>query len=343
MARISDIVVTTFQRLPHGERKASAFAHPALFCISTFVATLTVIMLFPGVLISQDVRPVITRPAGRGHGSNAVEIADYGFRNGNIETVHGHGSAPFRAGAALTGASMLPALPIQPATDTASGRDPARCSLFMMPSGRTIPSVSGTIGLAAPYIPYAALSILPGLQISAGGVYITESEVGNDRSYYSYAIVKQSLFEDNNSSIAVGAAALFWGQEFRLGGETQWDRVTVPGVFAVTTFGSEESALSFGVGFADMAGGFGLGFDEGLLVGLGIGYETRLSPNWKLMTEHLSSVLSAGTLHTLGVRYFVGRAAFDLGVIIVPNGDVNLSGKSIPRVLPLLSVSVNLG
>jgi hypothetical protein len=228
-------------------------------------------------------------------------------------------------------------------SDTAYHRDPASSSLFLMPSGRSLPAVSGVLGLAAPYIPYAALSILPGLQLSAGGVYIFESNEGADRAYYSYILVKNSLYEDRNTSIAIGAAALFWGQEFKLGSRVQWDRVTVPGIFAVTTIGTEESAFTLGVGFADMAGGFGIGFDPGLLVGLGLGYETRLSPNWKLMTEHFSNILSNGTLHTLGVRYFAGRAAFDLGVIIVPNGNITISGKKIPLVMPLLGVSVHIG
>ncbi|MCZ7556061.1 MAG: hypothetical protein M5R41_06640 [Bacteroidia bacterium] len=227
--------------------------------------------------------------------------------------------------------------------DSEKSRDPASSSLFLIPTGNTLPAVSGTLGLAAPYIPYVALSVLPGLQLSAGGVYIFESDAGSDRAYYSYLILKNALYEDKNTSIAVGGALLFWGQEFRLGGRTNWDRVTVPGVFAVTTIGGEESAFTIGMGFADMAGGYGLGFDEGLLVGLGLGYETQLSPNWKLMTEHLSSVLTAGTLHTLGFRYFSGRAAFDLGLIVVPNGDITISGKKIPLVLPLLGVSIHIG
>jgi hypothetical protein len=228
-------------------------------------------------------------------------------------------------------------------SDNGKPRDPASSSLFLIPTGNTLPSVSGTLGLAAPYIPYVALSVLPGLQLSAGGVYIFESDAGSDRAYYSYLILKNALYQDRNTSIAVGGALLFWGQEFRLGGRTNWDRVTVPGVFAVTTIGGEESAFTIGMGFADMAGGYGLGFDEGLLVGLGLGYETMLSSNWKLMTEHLSSVLTAGTLHTLGFRYFTGRAAFDLGLIVVPNGDITISGKKIPLVLPLLGVSIHIG
>lgn len=238
---------------------------------------------------------------------------------------------------------MMPFISEARTADTAKPRDPASSSLFLIPTGNTLPSVSGTLGLAAPYIPYVALSVLPGLQLSAGGVYIFESDAGSDRAYYSYLILKNALYQDRNTSIAVGGALLFWGQEFRLGGRTNWDRVTVPGVFAVTTIGGEESAFTIGMGLADMAGGYGLGFDEGLLVGLGLGYETQLSANWKLMTEHLSSVLTAGTLHTLGFRYFTGRAAFDLGLIVVPNGDITISGKKIPLVLPLLGVSIYIG
>jgi hypothetical protein len=55
-------------------------------------------------------------------------------------------------------------------------------------------------------------------------------------------------------------------------------------------------------------------------------------------------VLSSGTLHTIGVRYFTGRAAFDLGIIVIPNGHIDLpSGTRMPRALPLLGVSIHLG
>lgn len=223
-------------------------------------------------------------------------------------------------------------------------RDPASSSLLVMPTGRTLPGGSGTLGLAAPYIPYGAFSPADNWQVSAGGVYVFTSEIGYGEEYYSYFIVKHALFDDGHTSIAVGGAVMFWGRETVTGPFQGWKRVTIPGGFGVVTFAGEESALTLGVGFADIAGGFGIGLNEGLLSGIGLGYETRLSPNWKLMTEHFSNVLAGGTLHTIGVRYFTGRAAFDMGLIVVPNGDVQLgSGTRIPRVLPLLGVSIHIG
>ncbi len=222
--------------------------------------------------------------------------------------------------------------------------DPASSSLLVMPTGRTLPSGTGTFGLAAPYIPYAAFAVAENWQISAGGVYIFEDSEGSPQAYYSYVFLKHSLFEDENTSIAVGAAAMFWGQERKRRPEPGWDRATIPGIFAVTTIGDDDNRLTLGMGFAEIASGFGIGFEGGLLAGIGLGYETRFSENWKLMTEHFSNVLSTGTLHTVGVRYFVGRAAFDLGVIIVPNGHIDLpSGIRMPRVLPLLGVSIHIG
>lgn len=223
-------------------------------------------------------------------------------------------------------------------------RDPASSSLLVMPTGRTLPAGTGTVGLAAPYIPYAAYSILDGLQLSAGGVYVFGDAVGSGEAYYSYLFVKNSLFDDGNTSIAVGAALMFWGQELARDISAKWDRATIPGVFAVTTIGDEESTLTLGLGFAELAGGFGIGFEDGFLAGIGLGYETRISPDWKFMTEHFSSVLSTGTLHTAGVRYFTGRTAFDLGIIVIPHGHIDLpSGTRMPRVLPLLGVSIHIG
>ncbi len=322
---------------------SSGSAHSASGTTILYLAVLAMIMLSSEVLVAQETRPGFVNPGERGRFSSTVESIGPSLRAWNIETPHPGDASPFRVGNAFTSASGLPVVMAARIPDTISTHDPAATSLLLMPTGRTLPAISGTLGLAAPYIPYAALSILPGLQLSAGGVYIFASDVGDDRGYYSYAMLKNSLYEDRNTSIAVGAAVLFWGQQFTLGGRTNWDRVALPGAFGVATIGGEENAFTFGVGLAEMAGGFGLGFDEGLLVGIGLGYETRLSSEWKLMTEHLSNLLAAGTLHTVGFRYFTGRAAFDLGVIIIPNGDITISGKKIPLILPLLGVSVHIG
>ncbi len=229
-------------------------------------------------------------------------------------------------------------------TPDAVPRDPASSSLLVMPTGRTLPSGTGTVGLAAPYIPYAAFSVAEHWQLSAGGVYIFEDQIGTGEAYYSYAILKHALFEDGNTSIAVGAAVMFWGQQLKRSSLAGWDRAVIPGAFAVATIGTEDQALTLGMGFANMAEGFGIGFDGGIFAGIGLGYEARIDPNWKLITEHFSSILSTGTLHTVGVRYFSGRAAFDLGVIVVPNGHVDLpSGTRMPKVLPLLGISIHIG
>jgi hypothetical protein len=222
--------------------------------------------------------------------------------------------------------------------------DPAASSLLVMPTGRTLPGGTGTAGLAAPWIPYAAYSITDHWQLSAGGVYIFEGAEESGEAYYSYMMLKHSLFDDGTASIAIGGAVLFWGQQLQRRELSSWDRAVIPGVFAVTSIGSETNTLTLGLGFAEMEGGFGIGFEGGLFAGIGLGYEARLSPNWKLLTEHFSSVLSSGTLHTIGVRYFTGRAAFDLGIIVIPNGHIDLpSGTRMPRALPLLGVSIHLG
>jgi hypothetical protein len=232
----------------------------------------------------------------------------------------------------------------QEETADALPRDPASSSLLVMPTGRTLPSGTGTVGLAAPYIPYAAFSVAEHWQLSAGGVYIFEDQIGTGEAYYSYVILKNALFEDGNTSIAVGAAVMFWGQQLKRTSLAGWDHAVIPGAFAVATIGDESQALTLGMGFANMAEGFGIGFDGGIFAGIGLGYEARIDPNWKLITEHFSSILSSGTLHTVGLRYFSGRAAFDLGVIVVPNGHVDLpSGTRMPRVLPLLGISIHIG
>jgi hypothetical protein len=249
-------------------------------------------------------------------------------------------------------AYVLLSNPLTAQTDTIPGAahelsaantpDPASTSLLLMPTGRTLPAGSGMVGLAAPYIPYGAISVAENWQISAGGVYVFSGAIGTGEEYYSYVILKHTLFEDGGSSIAVGGAVMFWGREELSGPYPGWKRATIPGGFAVATLGSDESALTLGLGFADVVGGFGIGFEGGFTPGIGLGYETYLSPDWKLMTEHFSAVLSRGTLHSVGVRYFFAKAAFDLGMVIIPNGDVNISGTRLPLALPFVGISVQL-
>ncbi|MCB2204801.1 hypothetical protein KQI65_08625 [bacterium] len=239
---------------------------------------------------------------------------------------------------------LTPQLQAQRVKKDTVPRDPAGTSMFVMPTGRTLPGGTGSIGLAAPYIPYAAYSVADNWQISAGGVYVftTVEDVGEE--YYSYLFLKHTLFDDRGTSMAVGGAVMFWGRESVDGPYPGWKQVAIPGGFAVMTFGTESSALTLGLGFANIEGGFGIGLQEGLFSGIGLGYETRIAPEWKLMTEHFLNVFGSGTLHTFGVRYMVGRAAFDMGLIVVPNGDVQIpTGTKIPRALPMVSVSIHIG
>jgi hypothetical protein len=226
----------------------------------------------------------------------------------------------------------------------ASLRDPASSSLLLMPTGRTLPAGTGCLGLAAPYIPYGAYSVAEGVQISGGGVYIFRNVLGSGQAYYSYLFVKDAIFNDGTTSIAIGAAAMFWGQEHVHPAGTTWDRVVLPGVFAVTTIGDRDNALSLGVGFADIAGDFSIGLNAGLLAGIGLGYESRVSRACKLMTEHFFDASSGNSLHAFGARFFAARGAFDVGVIVLPNGEINLeTKKKQTRVLPMLGISLLIG
>lgn len=223
-------------------------------------------------------------------------------------------------------------------------RDPAACSLLLMPTGRTLPAGSGCFGLAAPYIPYGAFSVAEGVQISAGGVYIFRNVLGTGQAYYSYLFVKDAIYDDGITSIAIGAAAMFWGQERVRPSGSSWDRVVLPGVFAVTTIGDRDNALSLGVGFADIAGDFSIGLNAGLLAGIGLGYESRVSRGCKLMTEHFFDASSMHSMHAFGARFFAARGAFDVGVIVLPNGEINLeTKKKQTRVLPMLGISILIG
>ncbi|HOJ05859.1 MAG TPA: hypothetical protein PK916_17825 [Bacteroidota bacterium] len=224
-----------------------------------------------------------------------------------------------------------------------AGRDIAATSLIMAPTGRSLPGGSAVVGLATPYIPYVAVGVLDNLQLSAGGIYLFSTDGNTGEQYYSYAMLKHTLFDQDNASLAVGGALLFWGQEYRLGNRYNWDRAVIPGAFAVTSMGTEESKFTLGLGLANMVEGYSLGFDGGLVMGVGMGYESWISASWKFLTEHLMDVLGGGTLHTLGLRYVTGRASFDLGLIVVPNADVTISGTRIPLALPLLGVSILIG
>ena len=221
--------------------------------------------------------------------------------------------------------------------DSSVIRDPAASSLQLMPTGRTLPSGNLTVGLAAPYLPYAAYCPVKGIQLSAGGIYIFNNPILKQEAYYSYFIVKDALFEVEGMSIAVGGAVMFWGQKEPLPAPPHWRHAVIPGVFGVTTIGTADEAVTLGVGFANTPGGFEIGLDAGILGGIGFGYEWKASRTWRLMTEHLIDIGTGNTLHTFGARLFGTRGAFDFGLVILPHGPTKL------RVFPVIGVSVRIG
>ena len=69
------------------------------------------------------------------------------------------------------------------------------------------------------------MSVAENWQVSAGGVYVFTAPSGEaGEEYYSYLIVKHTLFEDKGSSIAVGGAVMFWGREEIDGPYPGWKR-----------------------------------------------------------------------------------------------------------------------
>jgi hypothetical protein len=222
----------------------------------------------------------------------------------------------------------------------AAPTDPSSSSLLLMPTGSTLPAGTGCAGLAAPYIPYGAYSVAEGMQLSAGGVYIFKNAQGSAQAYYTYLLGKYQAVTSEQVNISLGAALMLWGQE-RLpssvhAGRT-WDRIVVPGVFAVATVGDESESLSFGAGFGQVPEGYSIGFAGGMVNGVGVGYKTRLGRKSRFITEHFIDAGTAHTLHTMGVRFFSNRGAFDLGVIVIPFGPFRLWA------LPVVGVSLHIG
>jgi hypothetical protein len=188
--------------------------------------------------------------------------------------------------------------------------DPNRTRLFFGPTGRMLNQNEGYISVFELFLPFVSYGVTDYLTL-AGGTPIVPEGIG--RIWYLAPKVGAQLGE--RTSLSAGVLAFFESSD-------ELDDVGSLGIlYAVGTHGTEDTAITGGIGF-----GFAGDDVENRPLFL-LGGETRVSPRIKLLTENyfityrqtepdgestaLASALSGG------VRFIGGRLSADAGVAVL--------------------------
>jgi hypothetical protein len=196
--------------------------------------------------------------------------------------------------------------------------DPNRSRLFLAPTARTLPQGQGYVGdyyLFFPLVGYGILdrvtlsggmSILPGLRFDQQLLYLAP---------------KVGLLQTPKFSLAAGALYM----------RLDWsDLLTASGgvAYGVGTFGSEDAAVTVGLGWPFAAGGTTR--DPWALVG----GEWRVSRGIKLLMEGWKFPGSSDVPVVAGVRFVGEKIAVDFGLLRVVGADMT-------GVVPWVDFAVN--
>lgn len=178
-------------------------------------------------------------------------------------------------------------------------RDPNATRLFFGPTGRSLPSGEGYIGLFELFFSFGAVGVGDRLVLAAGTPVMPEV-VGR----VLYLAPKLRAVSVPGADLAVGALAFFFTESV--------DEGSVGIVYGVSTFGTGDDAVTTGAGW-----GFSLGADAALADDpvILLGGEKRASRRVKAITENYI-VFNGGDVFTLvsgGVRFLGDRFSADVG------------------------------
>ena len=179
-------------------------------------------------------------------------------------------------------------------------RDPNGTRLFFGPTGRSLRSGEGYVGLFELFFSFGAIGVGDNL-VLAGGTPVLPEVIGR----VLYVAPKLRVASGDGFDLAVGALSFFLTESLESG--------TLGVAYGVGTFGDGDNAATVGAGW-----GFALGDDAAVSnepVFL-VGGERRTSARVKLITENYFIVAGDGLvgLYSGGVRFIGDRFSADLGV-----------------------------
>jgi hypothetical protein len=184
--------------------------------------------------------------------------------------------------------------------------DPNVSRLFFAPTARTLPAGDGYFGDYYLFFPVVAYGVTDRFTISGGMSLIPAVSLG-DQLYF--IAPKVGLVRTPSLGLAVGV--LYGGAALASEGASG-------GVaYAAGTLGSEDHAITVGLGWPFVVGQGGTTSPWGML-----GAETRLSDRLKLLAELWKLPAADEIPGVFGLRFFGERMAVDFGLIHVLGADM---------------------
>jgi hypothetical protein len=184
--------------------------------------------------------------------------------------------------------------------------DPNVSRLFFAPTARTLAAGDGYFGDYYLFFPFVAYGVTDRFTISGGMSLIPAVSLG-DQLYF--IAPKVGLVRTPSFGLAVGV--LYGGAALASEGASG-------GVgYAVGTVGSEDQAITAGLGWPFVVGEGGTTSPWGML-----GAETRLSGRVKLLAELWKLPAADEIPGVFGLRFFGERMAVDFGLIHVIGADM---------------------
>jgi len=184
--------------------------------------------------------------------------------------------------------------------------DPNVSRLFFAPTARTLPAGDGYFGDYYLFFPVVGYGVTDRVTLSGGMSLIPGVSLG-DQLYF--IAPKVGLVRTPSLALAVGA--LYGGAALASEG------VSGGVAFAVGTAGSEDHAITLGLGWPFVVGSGGTTNPWAMLGG-----ETRLSDRTKLLAEVWKLPAADELPGVFGLRFFGERLAVDFGLIHVFGADM---------------------
>jgi hypothetical protein len=182
-----------------------------------------------------------------------------------------------------------------------SHRDPNLSRLFLAPTGRTLRGGDGYFSDYYLFFPVVGYGIVDRVMLSAGMTIVPGLNF-NEQLYY--VAPKIGVIQSPSLSVSVGGLYMHWGWSDII---DAWGGVA----YGVATVGSEDAALTAGLGWPFASGGTGRNPWAML------GGELRVSNGLKLLAEGWKFPGSDAVPAVLGIRFVGERIAVDFGMVRV--------------------------
>lgn len=186
--------------------------------------------------------------------------------------------------------------------------DPNHTRLLFTSTGRALRKGDGYVSAYFLFVPMVAYGVTDRVTI-AGGTPILPGAMGN----VFYVAPKVMLHETPRAAYSVGALSFAATEAL--------DEGTVGVVYGVGTWGSRDRAVTAGAGWGYVWGGKERSVSDSPVIALG--FENRLSPRVKFLTENwIFSGDGGGSAAVSGAFRFIGdRLTADLGAIGLVGGN----------------------